>query len=98
MTATQVTVRVVLPGVLAELAGGEKSLERAVGTGDVGGLLDSLAGEFPLLGRRLRDDTGALRRYVNVYVDGRDVRDDAGLRTTLENSSVVQILPSVAGG
>lgn len=98
MTGDAISVRVLLPGVLADLAGGEKAFERAVAAADLGGLLDVLAGEFPVLDRRLRDDTGALRRYVNVYVDGRDVRAEEGLRTELRDASVVQILPSVAGG
>ena len=92
------SVQVLLPGVLASLAGGEKHL--AVDpTGDtLGDLLDALAAEHPLLGRRIRDETGQVRRFVNVYVDGDDVRFEGGLATKVRDGAEVQVLPSVAGG
>ena len=92
------TVQVLLPGVLAALTGGEKHL--AVDpTGDtLGDLLDALAAEHPLLGRRIRDETGQVRRFVNVYVDGDDVRFEGGLETKVRDGAEVQVLPSVAGG
>jgi molybdopterin converting factor small subunit len=46
----------------------------------------------------VRDETGALRRYVNVYVDGEDVRALDGIATALRPGSQVHVLPSVAGG
>jgi sulfur-carrier protein len=93
-----VTVQVVLPGVLADLAGGSKHLNVEV-TGDtVADLLEALAVEHPLLGRRIRDETGHVRRFVNVYVDGDDVRFSGGLATPVADGTVVQVLPSVAGG
>jgi molybdopterin converting factor small subunit len=61
-------------------------------------VLDVLAGEFPILGRRIRDETGALRRYVNVYVDGEDVRLLGGVGTEVTPGQELQILQSVAGG
>jgi molybdopterin converting factor small subunit len=93
-----VTVEVVLPGVLADLAGGEKHLRLDVPGGTLGDLLDVLAADHPLLGRRLRDETGALRRFVNVYVDGEDVRYEGALAAAVRDGAVVQVLPSVAGG
>lgn len=96
------TVRVVLPGALAPLAGGARALDvdPAVepGAGTVGGLLDVLAARHPMLGRRLRDETGAVRRFVNVYVDGEDARWNGALAAAVPDGALVQILPSVAGG
>ena len=92
------SVEVVLPGSLADLAGGAKHLHLDVPGGTLGDLLDLLAALHPLLGRRLRDETGAIRRFVNVYVDGEDVRYDGTLVATVRDGAVVQILPSVAGG
>jgi molybdopterin synthase sulfur carrier subunit len=94
-----VSVEVVLPGFLADLAGGEKHVEVEVG-GDptLAAVLDLLVEGRPLLDRRIRDETGALRRFVNVYVDGEDVRFDEGVRTRVADGAVVQVLPSVAGG
>jgi molybdopterin converting factor small subunit len=94
-----VTAQVVLPGVLADLIGGARHVEVPVGAGTtVGDVLDRLAGEHPLLGRRIRDETGAVRRFVNVYVDGEDVRFSDGVRTRVRDGAVLQVLPSVAGG
>jgi sulfur-carrier protein len=94
-----VSVEVVLPGSLADLTGGVKHLHVVdVPGGTVGALLDLLAAQHPLLGRRIRDETGSLRRFVNVYVDGEDVRYDGTLAAAVRDGAVVQILPSVAGG
>jgi molybdopterin synthase sulfur carrier subunit len=94
-----VTVEVVLPGYLADLAGGHKHLDVQVeGGATLAAVLDRLADGRPLLDRRIRDETGALRRFVNVYVDGEDVRFEQGVRTPVADGAVVQVLPSVAGG
>jgi molybdopterin converting factor small subunit len=94
-----VTVEVVLPGFLADLAGGEKHVQLEVSADrTVAGVLDALTQDRPLLDRRIRDETGALRRFVNVYVDGEDVRFEQGVRTPVDDGAVVQVLPSVAGG
>ncbi len=93
------SVEVVLPGFLADLAGGEKHVEVEVGgERTLAAVLDALAAGRPLLDRRIRDETGALRRFVNVYVDGEDVRFEQGVRTRVGDGAVVQVLPSVAGG
>ncbi|MGY1686428.1 MULTISPECIES: MoaD/ThiS family protein [unclassified Geodermatophilus] len=92
------TVEVVLPGVLADLAGGVRRLRVDPGDATLAGLLDALAVTHPVLERRIRDEAGEVRRFVNVYVDGDDVRFSAGLATPVTAGSVVQVLPSVAGG
>jgi molybdopterin synthase sulfur carrier subunit len=92
------SVEVVLPGVLADLAGGAKHLHVDPAGATLADLLDALAAEHPLLGRRIRDETGKVRRFVNVYVDGDDVRFEQGLKTSVPDGTVVQVLPSVAGG
>jgi molybdopterin converting factor small subunit len=92
------TVQVVLPGVLAPLAGGEKHLAVEPKGSTLGDVLDVLAADHPLLGRRIRDETGKVRRFVNVYVDGDDVRFAEGLATPVRDGSEVTVLPSVAGG
>jgi sulfur-carrier protein len=91
------SVEVVLPGVLADLAGGAKHLQVG-GGGTLREVLDALAADHPLLDRRIRDEAGVLRRFVNVYVDGDDVRFTGGLGAPVPDGAVVQVLPSVAGG
>jgi sulfur-carrier protein len=92
------TVQVLLPGVLATLAGGAKHLDVEPVGDTLADLLDALATEHPLLCRRIRDETGQVRRFVNVYVDGDDVRFQGGLTTPVRDGAEVQVLPSVAGG
>ena len=92
------SVQVLLPGVLADLAGGSRRLAVDPTDGTLAGLLDVLASTHPVLERRIRDEAGEVRRFVNVYVDGDDVRFAAGLATPVPAGAVVQVLPSVAGG
>jgi MoaD family protein len=93
-----VTVQVLLPGVLAALAGGEKHLDVEPAGDTLADLLDALAAEHPMLARRIRDETGQVRRFVNVYVNGDDVRFEGGLAAKVRDGAEVQVLPSVAGG
>jgi molybdopterin converting factor small subunit len=92
-------VHVLLPGALAELVGGTRRLDVEVAEpATIATLFEVFADAHPVLHRRLCDETGSLRRYVNVYVDGDDVRRGAGLQTAVPDGATVQILPSVAGG
>lgn len=92
-----ITVRI--PGVLRPVTDGQAQVEVEVADGGtVGGVLDSLAIRYPLLGRRLRDERGCLRRYVNCYLDGEDCRQLRGQDTPVTDGSEIQVLPSVAGG
>ena len=97
MPAAHVTVSI--PTLLRAYVGGLSELEVPVAeNGDVAVLLDTLGEGRPLLAQRLRDETGALRRYVNVYVDGEDVRRLDGLVTPVPAGAAVMIIQSVAGG
>jgi molybdopterin synthase sulfur carrier subunit len=57
-----------------------------------------LEGTYPGMRERLLDDGGDIRRFVNVYVNGEDVRFLQGLQTTLKEGDEVSIVPAVAGG
>jgi molybdopterin converting factor small subunit len=78
-------------------ADGSAHLEVGDG-GTLGAVLDEIKERWPRLERRIRDETGTLRRYVNVYVDGEDCRRSGGLDTPVPASAEIQVLPSVAGG
>jgi len=93
-----VSVTVLLPGPLREDAGGLGALHVALDDGTLSDVLDELAARLPLVERRVRDERGALRRHVNAFVDGEDVRWSGGLATAVRHGSVVHLLPSVAGG
>jgi sulfur-carrier protein len=60
-------------------------------------LLDDLTGRFPALRERIYPE-GKLARFVNVYVEGEDVRTREGLDTEVSDSSTVILLPAMAGG
>jgi molybdopterin converting factor small subunit len=94
------TVTLRLPGSLAELAGGTRALpvQVDVGPATVADVLDAAAAAHPALGRRVRDETGAVRRFVNLYVGDTDIRHAEGLATHVHDGDVVHVLPSVAGG
>lgn len=62
------------------------------------GLLDTLEQRHPRLRFKIRDETGRLRRYVRVFVDGDDVSESTGVATRLTGAHKVDILHSIAGG
>ncbi|MEV0716731.1 MoaD/ThiS family protein [Asanoa sp. NPDC050611] len=90
-------VTILLPGVLRAEASGQSRLT-VPAAGSLRVVLDALAAEWPRLERRLRDERGDLRRYVNIYVDGDDCRRSGGLDTPVTAGAEIQVLPSVAGG
>jgi MoaD family protein len=61
-------------------------------------VLDSLDSSYPGIKSRVLDDSGELRRFVNVYVDNDDVRFAEGLQTKIKDGGQVSIIPAVAGG
>ncbi len=89
-----ITVRI--PAPLRSITAGES--EVAVAGASVSQALAELESRFPAIRGRLRDDQGALRRFVNLYVNGEDVRFLEGLDTSLETGDEVSIIPAVAGG
>jgi len=64
----------------------------------VAALLDELEARYPRLRFKIRDETGQLRRYVRVFVDGDDVSGTTGVETPLTGARMVDILHSIAGG
>jgi MoaD family protein len=93
MCAMAVSVKI--PTQLRSATGGEASA--SVDGSTVGEVLDSLYERFGELRSRIAED-GGLRRFVNVYVDGEDIRFLDGLDTQIKNSDEVTILPAVASG
>jgi molybdopterin converting factor small subunit len=89
-----VTVRI--PAQLRTLTAG--SGEVAVEGSSVGEVLKALDSAHPGFGDRLFDDAGALRRFVNVFLDDEDVRFLDGLATPVAAGQSLSIVPAVAGG
>ena len=89
-----VTVRI--PTQLRSLSGGAS--EVAVEGGTVAEALAALDVAHPGFGERLHDDTGSLRRFVNVFVADEDIRFLDGVATPVTDGQTVSIVPAVAGG
>ena len=89
-----VTVRI--PTTMRPLTGGEKQV--SVEPGTVADIVAALEAAHPGMGERLVDEEGALRKFVNVFVDDDDVRYLDGLDTKVVDGLTVSIIPAVAGG
>jgi len=87
---------VFIPSVLRASVGGVKSLE--VDGDSIRTVVDGLVERHPSLGGQLLTHDGDLNRFVNVYVNGQDVRYLAGLDTPVAPSDEVRLLPAMAGG
>lgn len=64
----------------------------------VGEVLDALEAELPRLRFRLRDESGAVRRFVRVFVDGEEIGTRSGLATRVGADDTIDILHSIQGG
>jgi molybdopterin synthase sulfur carrier subunit len=90
-----ITVRIPTP--LRKLTN-EQDVLTANESSTLGQLIDALERDYPGLKERLCDETGQLRRFVNVYINGEDVRFLSGLDTNVAAGAEVSIVPAVAGG
>jgi molybdopterin synthase sulfur carrier subunit len=61
-------------------------------------IVESLNREYPGIKERLCDENGALRHFVNIYINGEDVRYVDGINTPVKDGDEVSIVPAVAGG
>ena len=84
-----------IPPVLREVAGGSRELPATGAT--VAEVLDGLFAGHPALADRLRPE-GTLSAFVNVYINGDDIRHRQGLETPVAPDDVVILLPAMAGG
>jgi molybdopterin synthase sulfur carrier subunit len=92
--ASEVTV--LIPTPLRRYTGGESRVTLAGAS--VEEVLDALDAAHPGIGERLRDDSGQIRRFVNMFVNGKNVRDADGIATTLSPGDELGIIPAMAGG
>jgi molybdopterin synthase sulfur carrier subunit len=89
-------VVILIPTPLRRFTDGEARVSVPAAT--VGEAVQILTSSFPGLGERLVDDGGQIRRFVNVFVNGRNIRDAEGLDTALSPGDEVGIIPAMAGG
>jgi molybdopterin synthase sulfur carrier subunit len=87
-------VRILQP--LRRLAGDHELIEISART--VGEVIDELNARFPGFRERICDGSQQVKRFINIYVDGEDIRFLNGLGTALGDQSEVSIVPAIAGG
>ena len=90
------TTTIKIPTQLRSLTDGAEAVDATGAT--LAELIEDLESRHPGVKDRLMDDSGQLRRFVNVYVDDEDVRFLDGLSTPISDGTKVSIIPAVAGG
>lgn len=87
---------VYIPTPLRRLTGGLSKVEAQAA--DVAQLLDDLEARYPGLRQRICEEDGNIKRFVNLFVNGEEIRALRGLRTPLRNGDEVFIIPAMSGG
>ena len=85
-----------VPTPLRKLTNNQAEVEIDAGT--VAELMANLENAYNGIGEKLLDETGEIRRYVNVYVNDEDIRFLDGMDTPLKDGDSVSIVPAIAGG
>ena len=89
-------VKVRVPTVLQRTTDGAAEVE--VSAANVAEAIDALDGQYQGFKRRLCDDDGSLRRFINIFVNDEDIRFLDGLDTQLKDGDEISIVPAIAGG
>ena len=89
-------IKVRIPGPLRKLTNELDQVE--ITAGNIGELIDLLEKEYKGMKERLCDEDGELRYFVNIYLNGEDIRFIEGMNTPTESGDEVSIVPAVAGG
>ena len=89
-------VKLRIPTPLRRLAGGASEL--SVEGGTVKEVLAALERDHPGFKERIYDESGEIRRFVNIYVSGEDIRFLKGVETPVKEGEEISIVPAVAGG
>jgi len=89
-------VNVLIPTPLRKFTNNNETVTVAAGT--VASLVEELEQQFPGIKKSLTDDSGELRRFVNIYVNEEDIRFLDGKDTPIKEGDAVSIVPAIAGG
>ena len=89
-------ISVRIPTPLRRLTNGQD--KATLTSTNIKNMVDDLEENFPGMKKRLCDDEGNLRNFVNVYINGEDVRFLNGIDTALKNGDEISLVPAVAGG
>ena len=91
-------VRVLIPRALVDFADGRSELSVEVDGATVRDVVAAIGTAYPTLARRIVDETGGLRRFVNVYVGTEECRRLGGLDAVVPEGVDVHVIGSIAGG
>jgi molybdopterin synthase sulfur carrier subunit len=89
-------IKVRIPTPLRPLTKGKGEVDAQAQS--IAEMIDTLNASHPGIKDRLCDDTGELRRFVNIYVNEEDIRFLKGKETSLKDGDEVSIVPAIAGG
>ncbi len=90
------SISIRIPAPLRSLTGNAQTVD---GNGTcVSDCIDDLESRFPGVKERICDETSELRRFINIYVNGEDIRFLSGLQTPVKDGDELSIVPAVAGG
>jgi sulfur-carrier protein len=90
------SLKVVIPTPLRKFTSGADTVEVEPGT--LQEVLDTLDSRYPGFRASVCDESGALRRFINIFVDGEDVRFLENLATPVSDGSEIAIVPAISGG
>ena len=90
------SLKVVIPAPLRKHTAGAEVVE--VDAGTVLEVIEKLDSKFPGIRSSICDDSGGLRRFINIYVDGEDVRFLENLSTQTKDGAEIAIVPAISGG
>ena len=85
-----------IPSSLRRYTAGQSKIQ--VNGGTVGDAIENLEGEYPGVKSRLCDESGQIKRYVNIFVNEEEIRSLQGADTPLSDKDEVSIVPAMAGG
>jgi sulfur-carrier protein len=91
-----VAIKVVLPTAFTRHTEGRKQFDS--NATNIGGLLTEMDNSFPALANQIKDESGKLRKFINIYVNDEDIRFLGGEGYVFKDGDEVMLIPSIAGG
>ncbi len=89
-------IKVTLPTAFVRHTDGQKNFDSSAQ--NLSSLLSDIDQQFPALGTQIKDETGKLRRFINIYVNDEDIRFLGGESYAFQDGDEVMLIPSIAGG
>ncbi len=91
-----IAIKVILPTAFVRHTDGKKQFASSAAT--LPGLIADIDAHFPALSTQIKDESGKLRRFINIYVNDEDIRFLGGETYTFQDGDEVMLIPSIAGG